>query len=83
MSIGLIYLIIIAFLSFGFFGPIHRKFIDQDVSYPVLPLRFTHLVIWRYLSMVTAYFFLSLFYSLISLAFQIPFSHTPPHGVTT
>jgi hypothetical protein len=38
------------------------------------PLHYYQLVIWRYLATIVSYFFLSLFYSLVSLAFQIPFS---------
>ncbi|KAJ9615647.1 hypothetical protein H2200_001723 [Cladophialophora chaetospira] len=83
VSIGLIYLIIIAFFSFGFFIPTHMKFILPSTSSPHPPLKFAHLIIWRYFSTITAYFFLALCYSLVSLAFQIPFSRTPPHGLST
>ncbi|OAG39354.1 hypothetical protein AYO21_06370 [Fonsecaea monophora] len=80
VSIGLIYLIIIAFFSFGFFVPMHMRFVQQDPSNPHPPLKFTHLIIWRYISTIIAYFLLSFCYSLVSLAFQIPFSRRPPHG---
>ncbi|OQV09076.1 hypothetical protein CLAIMM_13254 [Cladophialophora immunda] len=79
VSIGLIYLIIIAF-SFGFLVSTHMKFVLEQPSNTHPPLNFIHLVIWRYLSTVTAYFFLSFCYSLVSLAFQIPFSERPPPG---
>jgi hypothetical protein len=74
VSIGLIYLIILAFFSFTFFLPIHMKYLIPH-GHP--PLHFHQLIIWRWLATVTAYFFMSLFYSLISLAFQIPFSNGP------
>jgi hypothetical protein len=69
ISIGLIYLIIISFFSFAFYLPIHMKFI---MSPGHRPLHFYQLIIWRWIATIVAYFFLSLFYSLISLAFQIP-----------
>lgn len=71
VTIGLIYLIIIAFFSFTFYMPIHLKFIKT----PDKPhLKFYQLIIWRWFATVTAYFFLSLAYSFVSLAFQISFS---------
>lgn len=70
VTIGLIYLIIIAFFSFTFYLPIHMKFMGPSHR----PLHFYQLIIWRWCATVSAYFFLSLFYSFISLAFQIPFS---------
>ncbi|KAK1598466.1 MNNG and nitrosoguanidine resistance protein [Colletotrichum navitas] len=74
VSIGLIYLIITAFFSFSFFLPIHSKYI-QPQGHP--PLRFWQLIVWRWLATIVAYFLISLSYSLISLAFQIPFSAPP------
>ena len=77
VNIGLIYLIIVAFFSFPFFMPIHMKFMDSS-THP--PLRFWQLIIWRWISAVSIYFLLSLAYSLVSLAFQIPFNNpTAPH----
>jgi Protein of unknown function (DUF3533) len=78
ITIGLIYLIIIAFFSFSFYLPIHMKYIEPQGH---RPLKFYQLIIWRWLATVTAYLFLSLSYSLISLAFQIPFS-SPPSSPT-
>lgn len=80
VSVGLIYLIIIAFFSFSFFLPIHMKYLSP-VGHP--PLHFKQLILWRWVATVSAYFVLSLCYSLVSLAFQIPFSrregsHTEP-----
>ncbi|KAH8689989.1 hypothetical protein BGW36DRAFT_65953 [Talaromyces proteolyticus] len=74
ISIGLIYLIIISFFSFSFLMPIHGLFI-QPRGHP--PVRTWHLFTWRIFSSIMAYFFLALCYSLISLAFQIPFSNNP------
>ncbi|KAK1985842.1 MNNG and nitrosoguanidine resistance protein [Colletotrichum cereale] len=74
VSIGLIYLIIMAFFSFSFFLPIHSKYI-QPQGHP--PLRFWQLIVWRWLATIVAYFLISLSYSLISLAFQIPFTAPP------
>ncbi|KZL73163.1 MNNG and nitrosoguanidine resistance protein [Colletotrichum tofieldiae] len=74
VSIGLIYLIIMAFFSFSFFLPIHSKYI-QPQGHP--PLHFWQLILWRWLATIVAYFLISLSYSLISLAFQIPVSAPP------
>lgn len=71
VSIGLIYLIIISFFSFSFYLPIHMKFIEPEGH---RPMKFFELIIWRWFATISAYLFLSLFYSLVSLAFQIPFS---------
>lgn len=76
VSVGLIYLIIISFFSFAFFLPIHLRFITPD-GHP--PLKFWQYIIWRWVATVSAYCLLSLAYSLVSLAFQTPFSnHTAP-----
>ena len=74
VSIGLIYLIIIAFFSFTFFLPIHMKFLSPR-GHP--PLHFHHLIMWRWSATTGAYFFLSLGYSFVALAFQVPFSNGP------
>ncbi len=59
------------------------KFVLPSTTSPHPPLKFTHLIIWRYLSTMTAYLFLSLSYSLVSLSFQIPFSRRPPPGLSS
>ena len=74
VTIGLIYLIIIAFFSFSFFLPIHVKYIIPQ-GHP--PLHFYQLIVWRWIATVVAYLLMSLAYSLVSLAFQIPFSNSP------
>lgn len=74
VSIGLIYLIIIAFFNFPFLMPIHALFMNPK-DHP--PLKQVHWLVWRVLSNIAAYFFLSFFYSLVSLAFKIPFTNHP------
>lgn len=75
VTIGLIYLIILAFFTFPFLMPIHAQFIQGSADRP--PMRIADWLAWRLVSNIVAYFFLSLFYSLVSLAFQIPFSNPP------
>ena len=69
ITIGLIYLIIIAFFSFTFFIPTHMKFVLPNPAAPHPPLKFAQLIIYRWCATIIAYFFLSLAYSLVSLAF--------------
>jgi len=78
VSIGLIYLIILSFFSFTFFLPIHMKYLNPR-GHP--PLYFRHLILWRYVATVTSYFFLSLVYSLVSLAFLMPINNPPTSPV--
>ncbi|KAI1764864.1 MNNG and nitrosoguanidine resistance protein [Hypoxylon sp. FL1150] len=78
VTIGLIYLIIVAFFSYGFFLPIHMQLVTPG-GHP--PLRFFQLIIWRVVSTMATYLFVSLVYSFVSLAFQIPF--WPGPGPTT
>lgn len=82
VTIGLIYLIIIAFFSFSFFLPIYMKFVTPQ-SHP--PIAFWKLIVIRYCGANLAYLFMSLAYSLISLAFQIPFAngYAPDTAVAT
>ncbi|KZF19352.1 hypothetical protein L228DRAFT_271168 [Xylona heveae TC161] len=72
VTIGLIYLIILSFFSFSFYLPIHKHFLQPE-GHP--PLKLYQMIIWRYVATMAAYFCMSLAYSLISLAFQIPFSN--------
>lgn len=78
VSVALIYLIIISFFSFSFFLPIHMKYLSPK-GHP--PLLFRHLIAWRYIATVFSYFFLSLAYSLVSLAFLMPMSRQPASHV--
>lgn len=73
VTIGLIYLIIIAFFSFSFFLPIYMQLVTPE-GHP--PIKFYKLIIVRWLGANLAYFFMSLAYSFVSLAFQIPFSNS-------
>lgn len=77
ITIGLIYLIIIAFFSFAFYMPHHIKFIKPEIPVSHRPMHPIQQIIWRWVSTIVAYFFLSLAYSLISLAFQINFTAPP------
>ncbi|MBA7489573.1 hypothetical protein ES702_00107 [subsurface metagenome] len=78
ITIGLIYLIIIAFFAFSFFISTHMKFVLPNPLAPHPPLKFPQLILYRWCATMTAYFFLAMSYSLVSLAFQIPFSNSPP-----
>ncbi|GAM34227.1 hypothetical protein TCE0_015f01671 [Talaromyces pinophilus] len=78
VSIGLIYLIIIAYFAFPFLMPIHNRLNNKRQGRPV---KASHMLLWRLMSNFVAYFILSFFYSLIPLAFGIPFSN--PRGSTT
>ncbi|KAK5079123.1 hypothetical protein LTR64_002456 [Lithohypha guttulata] len=80
VTIGLIYLIILAFFSFGFYLPIYSQFVIPK-GHP--PMHFWELMLWRLGMVILTYFFLSLAYSLVSLSFQIPFSNTFPHNDVT
>lgn len=72
VTIGLIYLIIISFFSFAFYMPTHMKFLIP-AGHP--PLRFNQFILYRWFATMAAYLSMSLFYSFISLAFQIPFDN--------
>lgn len=75
VSVGLIYLIILSFFSFSFYLPVYTKLIKPQ-GHP--PLKFWQMVIVRWIGIMGAYFFLSLAYSWVSLAFQINFSGGNP-----
>jgi hypothetical protein len=72
VTIGLIYLIILAFFSFTFFLPIYTKLITPE-GHPTI--KFWKFIAIRWCGTVMAYFFMSLAYSFVSLAFQIPFAN--------
>ncbi|KAF7715458.1 Uncharacterized protein PECH_007120 [Penicillium ucsense] len=75
VAIGLIYLIIVAFFNFPFLMPIHAQLIKPSPSNP--PVKMSQWLIWRICSNILAYFFMSFFYSLVSLAYGIPFTNSP------
>ncbi|KAI3338385.1 hypothetical protein F4824DRAFT_459062, partial [Ustulina deusta] len=74
VTIGLIYLIMVAFFSFSFLLPIHNKYI-QPQGHP--PLHFWHMVVWRWIATVVLYLFISLAYSLVCVAFGVPLWQPP------
>jgi hypothetical protein len=78
VSIGLIYLIIISFFAFPFLMPIHSQLTLNKQHRPV---KASHMIIWRLFSNFVVYFILSFFYSLVPLAFQIPFFNSPEPAV--
>lgn len=65
-QVGLIYTIIITFFAFNFFSDIHKSVAGMGVK-PV------HVLIYRFCSVTITFFFMSLFYSLVTLAFQVDF----------
>lgn len=77
VTIGLIYLIIISFFSFAFYMPTHMKFLIP-AGHP--PLHFNQFIIYRWFATMAAYLSMSLFYSFISLFFQIPFNRPTAPG---
>ena len=77
VTIGLIYLIIISFFSFAFYMPTHMKFLIP-AGHPIL--HFNQFVLYRWIATMSAYFTMSLAYSFVSLAFQIPFNRQPAPG---
>lgn len=81
----LIDLVITSSFTTAFYMPVHQLFSGASSGHP--PLKKSQWVVYRWVSSITAYFLLSLAYSLVSLAFLIPFSlpsfsHTspPPEG---
>lgn len=68
IQVGLLYLLIISFFQFNFIHPIGMQFIKD--------IKMLHFIVARLAMSFFAYFFLSLFYSLISLAFQLDFTKT-------
>lgn len=67
--VGFIYMIIITFFAFNFFTDIHQ-------SVPKLGLKVPHLMLFRIVSTVVSFLVMSLFYSLVTLAFQVDFTVT-------
>lgn len=72
VTIGLIYLIIMAFFSFTFFIPIYSRLVTPG-GHPTI--KFWKFILIRWMGTVLAYLFMSLAYSFISLAFQVPFDN--------
>lgn len=70
-QVGLIYMIIITFFNFNFFSAIHQQVAQTKLKKP-------HFLVYRVLSSVVSFFVLALFFSFVSLAFQVDF--TPAFG---
>lgn len=68
LQIGLIYLIIVSFFQVNMLLPIHGQTAPKIFA--------SHYVLYRQISAQVSYFIISLFFSLVSLAFQIDTSFT-------
>ncbi|CAK9438051.1 uncharacterized protein LODBEIA_P23920 [Lodderomyces beijingensis] len=66
-QVGFIYMIIITFFAFNFFGDVHQQIAKSGLN------KF-HFLIYRYLSSILTFAVLSLFFGLVSLAFQVDFT---------
>lgn len=82
ITIGLIYLTITSFYSYAFFIHNHMKLVLPDIENPHPPLKFSHWVVYRWTATFISYFALAGTYSLVSLAFQIPFSNIGTFSAT-
>lgn len=69
VQVGLIYMIIVTFFAFNFFGEIHQLVAKMGIKR-------THFLVYRVLLAILSFFFLSLFYSLVTLAFEVNFTKT-------
>lgn len=67
LQVGLIYMIIVTFFGFNFFGDVHREVIKSGVKK-------WHLLTYRVVASIASFFVISLFFSLVSLAFQVDFT---------
>ncbi|KAJ8104347.1 hypothetical protein POJ06DRAFT_18368 [Lipomyces tetrasporus] len=68
MQLGLVHMIIVSFFQFEFFQPVHKSFA------PYLKCR--DFFVYRIVLTFTAYLFLALFFSILSLAFQVDFTRS-------
>ncbi|KAI9890554.1 MAG: hypothetical protein M1814_003894 [Vezdaea aestivalis] len=76
VGVGLLFLVILSFFTFSFYLDMHRSLLYGE-GHP--PLHFTHLIVWHFIAEVFAYFFISLAFTLVSLAFKVPLSgHSAP-----
>ncbi|ODV91345.1 hypothetical protein CANCADRAFT_52238 [Tortispora caseinolytica NRRL Y-17796] len=71
-QVGMIFMIILSFFSTNFFTPVHLKIMKY-----LFP---RDLIIYRVISSMIAFFFESLFLSLVSLAFQVDFTKVYGRG---
>ncbi|CEP64751.1 SNG1 family protein LALA0_S13e02190g [Lachancea lanzarotensis] len=65
LQVGLIYCILLTFFQILLFAPMHAEFGQK--------LKVGHMLLYRFLVSNVSYFFLSLFFCLVSLAFQVDF----------
>lgn len=72
-QVGLIYMVIVTFFAFNFFGDVH-------MSVAKLGVKKVHLVLYRVISTVVSFFVISFFYSLVTLVFQVDFTKTFGHS---
>lgn len=70
---GIIYLTILSIMNLDFFGPL-----NMEVAR--LGIKRSHFLVFRYFSSVLSFFFMSLFYCLVTLAFQVPFTNSYGRG---
>lgn len=72
-QVGLIYMIILTFFQVNFFMDVHKGVAS-------LKIKPTHFVAYRLLSSVLSFFVISLFFSFVSLAFQVDFTKAFGHS---
>ncbi|EDK43843.1 hypothetical protein LELG_02022 [Lodderomyces elongisporus NRRL YB-4239] len=68
-QVGFIYMIILTFFVFNFFTEAHQIAAKSGVKKP-------HFMLYRYLSSILTYVIISLFFGLVTLAFQVDFTVT-------
>ena len=71
VSFALVFLVIASFFCVRFYQPINMRFLDSTGGYP--PLKFYHLVIWRWTASISSYLCISLAYSLVCLVLHPSF----------
>ncbi|CUM47199.1 uncharacterized protein AC631_05697 [Debaryomyces fabryi] len=72
-QVGLIYMIIMTFFQVNFFMDVHKSVAELKIK-PI------HYVIYRILSSILSFFVISLFFSLVTLAFQVDFTKAFGHS---
>ena len=68
-QVGLIYMIILTFFNVNFFADVHKRVATFNLKKP-------HYLLYRLIASIISYFWLSLMYSLVTLAFQVNFNAT-------
>lgn len=66
-QVGLIYMIILTFFNVNFFLEVHQRVKSNGIKPH-------HFLLYRVISLATSYFWLSLMYSLVTLAMQVDFT---------